>query len=87
MYAGKPGTEKVRTRERATKRLLEMLRNIGAVERLAVVHTHAPERVDELRRHASSLLPEDQIMVADITPVIGAHIGPGAAGYAVVGAN
>jgi DegV family protein with EDD domain len=87
MYAGKPGTEKVRTRERATKRLLEMLHNIGAVERLAVVHTHAPERVNELRRHAVSLLPEDQIMVADITPVIGAHIGPGAAGYAVVGAK
>jgi DegV family protein with EDD domain len=86
MYAGKPGTEKVRTRERATRRLLEMLRSIGAVERLAVVHTHAPDRVDELRRHAASLLPEDQILVADITPVIGAHIGPGAAGYAVVGA-
>jgi DegV family protein with EDD domain len=86
MYAGKPGTEKVRTRERATRRLLEMLRSIGAVERLAVVHTHAPEKVEELRRHATSLLPEDQIIVADITPVIGAHIGPGAAGYAVVGA-
>lgn len=86
MYAGKPGTEKVRTRERATRRLLEMLRSIGAVERLAVVHTHAPEKVEALRRHATSLLPEDQIIVADITPVIGAHIGPGAAGYAVVGA-
>jgi DegV family protein with EDD domain len=87
MYDGKPGAERVRTRERAVRRLFEMLQAVGAVERLAIVHTHAPERVEELLAHASSLLPQDQILVADITPVIGAHIGPGAFGFAVVGAQ
>jgi len=87
MYAGKPGNERVRTRKRAITRLLEMLAAIGPLERLAIVHTHAPERVAELRDRAASLLPEGEVTVAEITPVIGAHIGPGAYGFAVVAAS
>lgn len=86
MYDGRPGTERVRTRERATQRLLEMLRNVGALERVAIVHTHAPDRVAGLREQAAHVLPDGNTLVADITPVIGAHIGPGAVGFAVVGA-
>lgn len=86
MYAGKPGTERVRTRERAFERLVEMLRAIGPLERAAIVHTHAAERVAELRDRVANLLPAHGVLVADITPVIGTHIGPGAYGFAVVGA-
>lgn len=87
MYDGKPGTERVRTHERATHRLLEMLHDVGALERVAIVHTHAPDRVAELRDRAAHLLPFDDILAADITPVIGAHIGPGVVGFAVVGSR
>ena len=87
MYDGKPGTERVRTRERAMKRVLEMLGEVGPIERIAIVHTHALDRVAELSAQAAHLLPKDNILVADITPVIGVHIGPGAAGFAVVGAR
>jgi DegV family protein with EDD domain len=87
MYAGKPGNERVRTRKRATTRLLEILAAIGPLERLAIVHTNAPERVADLRAQAASLLPKGEVTVAEITPVIGAHIGPGAYGFAVVGAQ
>jgi len=87
MYDGKPGIERVRTRKRATQRLLEMLRDVGALERVAIVHTHAPDRVAELRTRAAHLLPSDDIMTTDITPVIGAHIGPGAVGFAVLSAH
>jgi fatty acid-binding protein DegV len=85
MYEGKPGTEKARTREGATKRILEMLREVGPLERLAIIHTHAPERVVQLRYLVASILPNEGIMDADITPVIGVHIGPGAYGFAAVG--
>ena len=85
MYDGKPGAERVRTRERATERLLEMLQDVGALERVAIVHTHAPDRVAELRAKAAHLLPLDDIIVTDITPVLGAHSGPGAVGFAVIG--
>lgn len=84
MYDGKPGAERVRTRERAMQRLLEMLHDMGDVERFAIVHTHSPERVAELRQQAAHLLPSENVLAVDITPVIGAHIGPGAVGFAVV---
>jgi DegV family protein with EDD domain len=84
MYEGKPGTEKARTREGATKRILKMLREVGALERLAIVHTHALDRVAQLRDQVASMLPDKGIMIADITPVIGVHIGPGAYGFAAL---
>jgi DegV family protein with EDD domain len=88
MHNGKPGTERVRTRDRAMKRLVEMLAAVGALERVAIVHTHAqPERIAELCSLAADLLPRSDILTEDITPVIGAHIGPGAVGFAVVAAS
>jgi fatty acid-binding protein DegV len=88
MHNGKPRAVRVRTRERALKRLVEMLEAVSPLERIAIVHTHAlPERVAELRALAAHLLPQGDILTEDITPVIGAHIGPGAVGFAVVGAS
>ena len=87
MQDGKPGSEKVRTRERAARRLIEMLEAIGPLERIAIVHTHAAERVAELRSLAAHLLPAEPVLSADITPVIGAHLGPGAVGFAAVGVS
>ncbi len=86
MHDGRPGSEKVRTRERALRRLVALLAAVGPLERVALVHTHAaPERLAELRALAAHLLPSGEILSADITPVIGAHIGPGAVGFAVQG--
>jgi len=86
MYDGNPGTERVRTRDRAMKRLVEMLTAVGSLERIAIVHTHAlPKHLAELRTLAAHLLPQGEILTEEITPVIGAHIGPGAMGFAVVG--
>jgi DegV family protein with EDD domain len=84
MHDGKAGAERVRTHRRAIERVVELLRNVGPLERLAIVHTHAPDRVTELREHAAPWLPAGEIETANITPVIGAHIGPGAVGFAVV---
>lgn len=85
MHRGKPSTERVRTRARAMKRVIEMLDDVGALERVAIVHTHAlPEHIAELRTLAADLLLPGDILTEDITPVIGAHIGPGAVGFAIV---
>ena len=87
MNNGQPGNEKVRTREKAMRKVVEKLEEVGRIERVALVHTHAPERIAELKKLAAHLLPMGDLMVEDITPVIGAHIGPGAAGFAVVAAE
>lgn len=85
MHDGKPGSERVRTQDRAFKRLVEMLAEAGPLERVAMVHTHAsPQIMGELRSMAAHLLPQGPILTVDITPVIGAHIGPGAVGFAIV---
>lgn len=86
MNDGHPTSERVRTWGNAVKRLLKILSEIAPLERLALVHTNAPEKADELRRLAEPYLPAGEILSADITPVIGAHIGPGAAGFACIAA-
>ncbi|MDH4209349.1 MAG: DegV family protein [Anaerolineae bacterium] len=87
MYDGNPTAERVRTRERATKRLITLLSDLVPLEQVALVHTHAPDRAEELRQRVQHLLPEGEVPSVDITPVIGAHIGPGAAGFACVAAR
>jgi DegV family protein with EDD domain len=87
MHDGNPTVERVRTRGSATKRLVQLLTELAPLEQAALLHTHAPDRVEELRQLTAHLLPPGDILSLDITPVIGAHIGPGAAGFAVVAAK
>lgn len=84
MYDGNPTAERVRTRRRAIERLISLLSDLVPLERVALVHTHALDRAEDLRRRAQHLLPEGEIPSVDIAPVIGAHIGPGAVGFACV---
>ena len=86
MYDGSPDAERVRTSRGATKRLLEILEGLGKLDRVALVHTNAPKKADELRKMAAKLLPTGDIESVDITPVLGANIGPGAVGFACVAA-
>ena len=86
MHDGKATTQRVRTREHATRRLLEMLQRFGNLERAAIVHTCAPDQLAELRALAAPWLPAEETLVANITPVIGAHVGPGVFGFSVVAA-
>ena len=87
MKNGHPGSERVRTITRATARLVDMLKSYLPVERFALLHTNAAGEAEEFRAHVASLLPPGEIYSMDITPVIGAHIGPGAVGYALVSKN
>jgi DegV family protein with EDD domain len=87
MHDGEPGVQQVRTSRRATQRLLDMLEDLAPLEELALVHTHAPQRIRELRERARHLFPQGREPIeAEVTPVIGTHIGPGAAGFACVAA-
>ncbi len=87
MYDGQPSAERVRTRRRAFDRLEKLLAAAAPLERVALVHTHAPAAAAELRAKIASLLPAGDIWSVDITPVLGAHLGPGAVGLAYVSAQ
>jgi DegV family protein with EDD domain len=87
MHQGNPTAERVRTTRSATDRLIALLGDCLPLERVALVHTHALDRAEVLRSRAQHLLPADGLLSLDITPVLGAHLGPGAVGFACVTAS
>ena len=84
MYNGDPTAERVRTRKSAMKRLVVLLKEYGPYEKVAMLHSRAADRAQALLQEARSLLPAGEIMVEEITPVLGAHIGPGVIGFACI---
>jgi DegV family protein with EDD domain len=84
MHNGEVSIERVRTRKRAIERLIALVSELSPLEDLALVHTHAPAEAEELRKRAAPLFPGGGVpLSAEVTPVIGAHIGPGAVGFMV----
>jgi len=77
---------RVRTRRRAIERLVELVRAHGPLERLAILHTYAPE-VEYVRERLIDLCPSMQTFTVAVTTVIGAHIGPRGLGVAAVTAG
>ena len=84
MKQGLPGSEKVRSSNKANERLITMLKDNLPIERFAMLHTNAAEKAEAFRIQVMDFLPKQKVISMDITPVIGAHIGPGAVGYAMV---
>jgi len=76
-----------RTNRQAAEKLRELLTGLGPLERLAILHTNAPARAKEflntlMGEHRKSL-PRD-ILISNVTSVIGAHLGPNGLGVAAV---
>lgn len=84
MLNGQPGSDRVRTSLRAEKRLISLLEERVPIERFALLHTNAHDKAEQFKEKIRHFLPPGEIFSMDITPVIGAHLGPGAVGYAIV---
>jgi fatty acid-binding protein DegV len=84
MKNGLPGSDRVRTSAKAENRLISLLEDHLPIEKFAVVHTHAQDKAQGFVDKVKHLIPKGKYYSMDITPVIGAHIGPGAFGYAIV---
>ena len=87
MNEGVATSERVRTSNGAYERLLELLEENMPLERVALVHTHADDKAQELLAKFQGQLPSGDIPSVDITPVIGTHLGPGAIGFACISAK
>ncbi len=80
--------EPVRTKTRVMERMVELVKGLGPLEELGLLHANAPTKVEELRLQAGFLFPPGKaVHTVDITPVIGVHIGPGAVGLVAVKAG
>ena len=73
------------TTARAFKRIHEMVTNLAPLEYVSFVHTLAQSKVDELQHLLHEFIPHTgKTIIHEVTPAIGAHIGPGAAGVICV---
>jgi DegV family protein with EDD domain len=72
-----------RTYTKAFEQLISIASTWKNIKRLAVLHSGAPERVEELTERVINLCP-NPLMIVDITTVIGVHVGPGCVGLAVL---
>ncbi len=85
MHQGEPMSEKVRTKSRSIQRLINLVQEVGALEKIALVHTNAPNTADELWKKVKPLFPNfDKPISVNVTPVIGTHLGPNAVGFALI---
>jgi fatty acid-binding protein DegV len=84
MNQGKPTAHRTRTQFRATERLFEWLKEYAPYERLAVVHAGVQAEAEAMRDRVKDYLPNGEIPIVQITPVLGSHLGIGALGFACV---
>lgn len=85
MNRGVADMERIRTRKKAQRRLIALVEALGELDQVAIVHTGAQERAAALHEEAQHLLPMGlKPIYGQVTPVIGAHIGPGAVGFVCV---
>ena len=76
---------RIRTGSKAIQRLIDLVTTLGPLEHLSVVHTHSLERAAHLRELAKHLFPSGEpSFTGEVTPTIGSHIGPNAAGFVCI---
>ena len=80
--------EKVRTSKRAHKRLIELLKSRmdggSPINMVGVVGAAADKSMTKLMADIKENFQPNEIMMADLSPVIGTHTGPGTVGVAYV---
>ena len=84
MNLGVPKAHRTRTTGRAMARMFSWLEEYGPLERLAIVHAGVKDRAEALRDDVSHFLPDGEIPILQITPVLGANLGVGALGFACI---
>ena len=88
MHDGRMTLERIRTRGRSIARMLEHARVLQPLESVAVLHARARDQAEALREQVRRAFPSlGEILVGEVTPAIGAHVGPGALGLVCISAS
>jgi fatty acid-binding protein DegV len=71
------------------KRVMEIIsEQFLPIEEFSIIHTGTLERVEEFKQMAKQLLPPGYVpRITEVTPAIGAHVGPGGLGAVCVSAT
>jgi DegV family protein with EDD domain len=85
LYEGELTLEKTRTNRGVLARLNQAVGELAPLENLAVVHAGAREKADALWAQFRRFVPGiNTPIMTQVTPAIGAHVGPGAVGLVCV---
>lgn len=75
---------RTRTRSKAMSYLFSWLKRYAPYEKLAIVHAGVEKEARALYHQAKFFFPKNEIPIVQITPVLGAHLGIGALGFACI---
>ncbi len=78
---------RTRSRSKAIDRLHDFAAGYSFIEKLAVEYTACPDEAAKLIKRIGKIFPADRIYSSKMTPVIGAHTGPGLLLVAVLGSK
>ena len=85
MNMGKPIVQRTRTQKNATAQLLAWLDQYAPFEKLSILHAGIQEEAEALQDAVRAYFPEEvEPVPVQITPVLGAHLGVGALGFAAI---
>lgn len=73
----------VRTRLKGVERLLTLLKDLGPLENLAVLHSNAEDDARKLLEAYGNEIPANPFII-NVTTTIGTHVGPNGLGFAAV---
>ncbi|NCD09529.1 MAG: DegV family protein [Negativicutes bacterium] len=80
VYLDKKGqltiADKVRTRAKTLRRMLELGEKFAPFEAMYVAHAEAPEDAENLKNKLAEMYPGVPIMVTEIGTVLASHLGP-----------
>jgi DegV family protein with EDD domain len=78
--------ERVRTSRRAFERMVDLLRSRAhdGADAWMVQHIQAPREAQELARRGTEIFGHEPLVVSQIGPVIGTHVGPGLLGAGAI---
>lgn len=68
----------VRSRAKGLDRLFNFVKSVSNIQDLAIAYNTTPDEAQALRDRISTIFTKQQIKLARIGPMLGAHMGPGA---------
>jgi DegV family protein with EDD domain len=74
--------ENARSQKRAIERMVEIVLTSGPIQQVAVIHAAGEELAQRVKHLLATTLNEEQIVVTETGPVLGAHVGPNSVGIA-----
>ncbi|MGI8477303.1 MAG: DegV family protein [Thermomicrobiales bacterium] len=75
--------ERTRTRAKAIEGLARFVQGLPRIEELTLLHSSNEDDLARIMADLSPLFPPERMTTAQFSPVIGAHVGPGAVGVCV----